>query len=110
MKKLCAVMFVTLGGLLLAGCASLPHPTPTDVAVAQERWPDASLGTLEAGRRAFVSYCSGCHTLPLPSSRSPAKWESILDEMHVEAKVPLHYQPLIDQFVLTLSERPVAVR
>ncbi len=94
----------SLTAWVAAACVTLPQPTPADVQVANQKWPDASLETLQAGRKALVARCSGCHTVPLPSEFSPAEWLPILADMHDEAKVTEADRLLIDQFVLTLSE------
>lgn len=91
-------------GALAVGCASLPKPTLEDVATAQRRFPAATLRSLEAGRRAFVDNCSGCHSLPRPEKESPSHWTDIMDEMAVEAKLSAAEKELVLQFVVTMSE------
>ena len=95
---------ISLATLWASACVTLPQPTPADVLVANQKWPEANLETLQAGRKALVARCSGCHTVPLPSEFSPTEWLPILADMHEEAHVTEADRVLIDQFVLTLSE------
>lgn len=87
------------------GCVSLPRPVPADVSTARAHYPTASLESLEAGRRAFVESCSGCHALPHPEKKKPNEWPQIVDEMAIEAKLDGVESELIAQFLVTMSER-----
>lgn len=93
--------------LLAAACvAPLPHATVDDATRAQARWPEASVATLEAGRRLFADRCSGCHALRLPSEYPAARWPALLSQMEKEAKLAPEERELIERFVLTVAARP----
>ena len=96
-------MLLALGSLL--GCVGLAHPDLADVARAQALYPQADLATLEAGRKAYVSRCAGCHALFLPRSRGPAEWPKRVAEMDKDAKLLPGERELITQFLVTLSSR-----
>ncbi len=100
--------FALLVSLLAAsGCVALPHATPLDAELAQDRWPGTSMETLEADRRLYVGRCSGCHGLYLPSRHTPHEWPKLLDDMTREAKLTAPERVRIERFVLTLASRPV---
>ena len=93
--------------LLAAGCAGLPHPTPADLLRAQTRYPRATQESLEAGRSAFVADCSGCHALPLPKDHASAEWPEVVTVMAERGHLSDADRTLIEQFLVTLADRPV---
>jgi hypothetical protein len=97
--------FLSLFSVLVLACASLPRPTSADVARAQTRFQNASLSSLEAGRRAFADNCSSCHALPRPDAKSPEQWAKVIDQMAAEAKLDASTKELVGQFLVTMSER-----
>ena len=105
--KLACSILATVAGL---GCATVPRPNEVDVARAQTHFPGATLASLEAGRRAFVDSCSGCHALPKPEKKSADQWPKVLDEMAGEAKLSTSQKNLIAQFLVTMSENSAALR
>ena len=102
------------GGLLIsvgvalgaAGCASLPQPTPADVTRAQGEFPGTTLVSLSDARKTFVTTCSGCHALHLPTEFPPQKWPELVNEMVTVQKVKLSSQQRqqIEEFVVVMSE------
>ena len=100
------LQLAALGLVLGAGCAAaLPRPSAATAARAQGRWPETTLEQLEHGRAVFVQRCSGCHSLPLPDSRTEAQWIKVLDEMAEEAKLTPAERVLVERFVLTARTR-----
>lgn len=89
--------------IAVSGCVVLRHPTEQDVAVGQRLWPELTLGELEAGRRAYVRRCSGCHALHLPESLGAREWLEQMEEMAVEAKLTPEERALIERFLLVTS-------
>jgi Dihaem cytochrome c len=91
--------------LLLAGCSSLPKPTPEDVTRAQTLYPHLTLDELSRDRQTYVGTCGGCHALHLPSDFPAARWPELLDEMqrvqHVKLSVPQRKQ--IEQFLIAMA-------
>lgn len=94
---------LSLGVFFSAGCVGLPHPSPSDAERARGSWPTATVETLESGRKAYSARCSGCHTLFLPESHTPAEWAKALPEMEEKAKLRPGEHELIAQFLQTMS-------
>lgn len=95
--------------LVVSGCAAgLPHPTAEDAARAKTRYPEATSASLAEGRQAFVADCSGCHNLPLPDEHAPEEWPGVVREMAGKGHLSLHDRVLIEQFLVTLSDRSTA--
>jgi hypothetical protein len=93
-----------LGLLLLTACvAPLPHPTAQDALRARERWPEATVDSLEAGRHLFVYRCSGCHRLYAPRDRRADEWPDLLDDMAPHARISVEERGLIERFLVTAS-------
>ena len=88
-----------------SGCVGLPHADAADVERAQKRWPGTDAQSLEQGREMYVRKCGGCHTLYLPESRSPHQWPQLVEEMSREGGISDHERELIEQFLVTMSER-----
>jgi hypothetical protein len=100
-----ALLAVTLG---LAGCISLPEPTPVDVTRAQGAFPETTLASLTAARKTYVMTCSGCHALHLPKEFPAQRWPSLVDEMVQVQKVklsPLQRQQ-IEEYLIVMAEAP----
>ena len=93
--------------VVLASCASLPHATLLDAQRARERWPEASLESLEAGRQAYVARCSGCHALHLPEERPPEVWPKMVAQMERDqgVRVRPEERELILRYLMTMSTR-----
>lgn len=91
--------------LALAGCASLPHAGPEVLPWAHQRYPEATVTSLEQGRAAYVRRCSGCHALVLPSKLAPEEWPRLVAKMEREQQVRLESAEalLIEQYLVTLS-------
>ena len=76
-----------------AGCAfppagALPPPvTAADVDAAKARFPEASEGSLNAGRDLFAARCNGCHHYPDISKIDEARWPEILSRMGKKANL-----------------------
>lgn len=75
---------------LAAACGSaLPSPTPTDVALASKRWPDASAHQLEQGRSLYARKCASCHALKTPEEVPPEQWSGEVADMRARKGVQL---------------------
>ncbi len=93
--------------LMLAACAGkLPPPaTPADVQWAQSQWPTATAADLEAGRQVLLTKCDGCHRPHLPEEFAPSAWPTYLTEMAPRAKLTAQDRAVLEQYVITLSNR-----
>lgn len=92
--------------LVACSCVTLPHVTPADVERAQSVWPGAELPTLEAARSTYVTRCSGCHWLYLPTARAPRQWSVLLPKMALRAKLSANDRDAIERFLMVMSQRP----
>jgi Dihaem cytochrome c len=99
------LLAVALG---LAGCVSLPEPTPADVTWAQRSYPETTLTSLTAARRTYVTTCSGCHALHLPKEFPAQRWPSLVDEMVQVQKVKLSpaQRQQIEEYLIVMAEVP----
>ena len=93
--------------VVVSACATFksgPPPAqlaPTDVQLAQTRFPAATADTLESGRQTFVASCQKCHKLPLISAWTEPQWQRILPEMAGKAQLdPVRTEQTL-QFILT---------
>ena len=74
--------------LISCGCASqLYQPSPASLQRARRMDPDLQLGDLQAARSLYVSRCSSCHRLHLPSEYTARQWVRILKAMQPKAKL-----------------------
>ncbi len=96
----------TIAGILaIAGCASLPHPTPDDAARAAVTWPGATIASLEADRARYVAKCSSCHALPRPDRYPAERWSRWLDQMRERAKLTADDRESVLRYLVTLASR-----
>jgi len=99
-------------GLLVfsVGCAGLPHPTELDVARARTRWPDATVGSLEAARGVYVQRCSACHPLHHPQDYTASEWDVELAKMGPRAHLTPEEQDEIRSYLSNVrGEKPPAI-
>jgi hypothetical protein len=95
-----------------AGCAfppagSLPPPvTAADADAAKARFPDASEGSLNAGRALFASRCNGCHHYPDVSKIEDARWPEILSRMGKKASLDDAQTRAVLSFILVARSEP----
>lgn len=102
-----AVMVVAC--VALAGCTSvIPVPTTVDSQWAQQRWPETTVATLEHGRALYVSKCSGCHSLYVPTRVPATRWPAMIDEMTRRANLLPDQRDLILRYLLTASRNAPA--
>ncbi len=94
------------GIALLSGCvAALPHASEADVQAAQSRFPGTSVTDLEQGRRDYVTRCTGCHHLHVPSKFPAHAWQQAVDEMRDKHGVKITDQEAqsVLRYLITLS-------
>jgi hypothetical protein len=89
--------------LFILGCkTSFPwKPVDNDVAKVTAHSPETTLNDLKSGYKLFVSGCSGCHTLYLPSSRTRETWEAVLPEMTGKARMDSSEARLVRLYILS---------
>lgn len=54
---------------------------------------------LQDGYNLYIANCSGCHSLHVPSSKTEKQWEIILPKMVLKAKLNIHEQELIRNYI-----------
>lgn len=108
--------FVTLALLAsgAAGCAfppagALPPPvTAADADAAKGRFPDASEGSLNAGRDLFAARCNACHHYPDVSKIEDARWPEILSRMGKKASLDDAQTRAVLSFILVVRSEPAS--
>lgn len=97
-----ARFFALIAISLVMGCTSaLYQPKPEHFTSA------TAFQEISAGRKAYVTKCSGCHHLYLPAQYSESAWKHNLDEMQDRSKINDQEKALIMKYVL-FAMKPVA--
>jgi hypothetical protein len=78
---------------------SLYKPTLADVECGKKEYPDLTIGQMNQGMELYSNKCGSCHTLYKPKEVSRAKWDKILPEMKLEAKLSDKEYELISRYV-----------
>jgi hypothetical protein len=95
-----------VAGFVAAACSpAVAHPDARDASWASEKWPGTTVDDLERGRAVFVSRCAGCHNLPLPDSKSPEEWATVVGDMATGARLSPADQDLVLRYLSASSER-----
>ena len=108
MRRMAFVFIVAAAGSAAVACMpALRAPGESDVRRAVARWPDATLGQLERGRKVYTAKCSGCHNLHLPSSLPPAAWPTAVDAMVSAYAIRLERsdREAMLRYLVTMSEK-----
>lgn len=105
-RRLIAGLAATL--LLVAGCATLALPTPTDAAWATGQWPGTTEADLLRGRTLYVKRCAGCHALKRPERFPTSTWQEHLDEMAKRSALAADERELVLHFLVTMSRPAIA--
>jgi mono/diheme cytochrome c family protein len=98
------------------GCAfppagALPPPVTTaDADAAKARFPDASEGSLNAGRELFASRCNGCHHYPDVSKIEDGRWPEILSRMGKKASLDDAQTHAVLSFILVVRSESATSR
>jgi hypothetical protein len=85
MKKAFAIILVSV----VVGCAGvkLTQPTPGDLEKMKLKVPDITFENAIAGYNLYKAKCNRCHGLHRPGEFTKQRWEKILPEMLVDAKI-----------------------
>lgn len=94
---------VLLLALAACGGGAVPQPTDAHVAIARGQYPEVDRAMLERGRSLFVERCSGCHSLPKPSSHERARWPGLVAKMAARAKVDASGERAISAYLVSTS-------
>lgn len=91
----------------VSSCASkVPKPTPVQLEVAQQRWPEATLDELTEGRRLYLRRCGDCHALPHPTSRSEQAWPAIVKDMGEYSQFDTRQTELVLRWIISARATP----
>ena len=94
-----------LAAACLAACVGgLPRLSPAQIDRAARRWPGTTPGDLEQGRSLYVTKCSACHTLRLPSRYPARRWPAIMDSMQKQARLSDDAKELILRYLLSAAD------
>jgi mono/diheme cytochrome c family protein len=93
------------GFAVMACSPAVVHPDARDATWASGKWPGTTVDDLEHGRAVFVSRCAGCHNLPLPDSKSPEEWATVVGDMATGARLSAADQDLVLRYLSATSDR-----
>ncbi|HXC06969.1 MAG TPA: hypothetical protein VNZ86_19555 [Bacteroidia bacterium] len=99
-KTSLSLCLISLLGMV-ACRVGLHAPVAEEVPLAQQRWKDADLNSLQAGQKLYISHCRSCHWLKKPLQYSEDSWLDCLPEMCHKAHLNKDEQILIRRFMLT---------
>ena len=85
----------------------LPVPDESDAQRAIHNGMKYDLASLEQSHHLYVSKCGGCHTLYLPVRYKADKWNHVLDEMAVKAKLKPGEKQMILDYLVLMSEKQI---
>jgi len=98
-----AVPLVGCGGYPRTGPAPGPL-SPTAIAAAQARWPDADAATLARGRELFLAKCDACHGYPALDAVDAGSWPSVMKRMAGNAHLPPADRDAVLHFILAAGD------
>ncbi|HMJ16508.1 MAG TPA: hypothetical protein VK524_34075 [Polyangiaceae bacterium] len=87
------------------GAGALPEPTPLDATRISKQFPDATLATLEHGRKLYAGRCADCHQLYEPARYGADKWRTELGEMRERARLSAEEERMILQYLVSVGQR-----
>jgi hypothetical protein len=99
-----------LTSFVACAATQVPVPTPQQAESAAQRWPGTTSEDLVAGRTLYVDRCSGCHTLPLPDSKSAEAWPKVIDEMADRSKLTKDERTRVLRYLVTVSPSTVTAK
>jgi cytochrome c5 len=100
---------ITLTTLLFMACgASKPVAsvamTDADVSRAANKFPGATLASLNEGKMHFEENCGKCHGLKKPGNYTEAEWRNEVPPMAGKANIDKKKEDLILQYVVTMAK------
>lgn len=91
---------------MLTGCSSsIPIPTEDDVRTFNTSGDSISVDELRANRELYITKCSGCHSLHVPSQFSKNEWALILPAMNLKSKLNTQESERIKQYLTLYSTK-----
>ncbi|MFA5833333.1 MAG: hypothetical protein WDA22_07650 [Bacteroidota bacterium] len=89
-----------------AGCStSIPIPSEDDLPVKPAMQNSISIEDLRSGRQLYITKCSGCHSLYLPSTYSAPQWDTILPMMALKSKITEIESGRIKQYLFLYASK-----
>lgn len=83
---------------------NVAEPTPAELLIAQNRWPEETADSLYEGYKIFTSRCVRCHGLKNVGRFSEAELGPILKKMVGRAKLNAEEKINLERYVLTERE------
>jgi hypothetical protein len=93
--------------LFLLGCAASRNfmPSANALPAMQKKVPGITIERANQGYMLYQNKCSGCHRLYSPSEYTISKWEKVLPEMYIKAKLVSGEEKfLIRDYLFALSK------
>ena len=105
MNRALHLLIFMLPGVMIVSCSgAIPQPTFMHVERASQRWPGTNNETLAQGRQLYISKCSGCHSVKVPSLYSEIQWDTLMRTMGTSAKLNKEEYDKILHYVVAMSK------
>jgi len=99
-KSLAVLILVTVA--VACGTTGITwKPVPGDEARISSPGATVTLEDLQHGYKVYVTNCSGCHYLHIPTTRSREEWEALLPEMLGKAQLDSAEKAHVRQYILS---------
>ncbi len=95
-------------GLLVLSLGACARRTPPNATTIDAQRANVELAELQQGRALTIRKCGNCHQAPLPRDHVASEWPSMLDEMATRANLDARQRHMIEQYLVVMSEAPVA--
>ena len=106
MKK--NIYFYVILLLVFASCrAMLISPDESDAIRATNSGYKYGLERLKQSHYLYINKCGGCHTLYLATYKASEQWNSVMEEMALEAKLNSTEKEMILNYLMVMSEKPL---
>lgn len=89
---------------------SVAEPTPAELLIAQNRWPETDADSLYDGYKTFTTRCTKCHGLKNVGRFTETEWASTLNKMAKKAKLNEEEKENVKRYILTEREYLLAPR
>lgn len=89
----------------IAGCISpVPHPDERALGKARSEDPTVTLADLQEGRKLYVSNCSGCHNLHIPSQFGDSEWSRWVETMRERSRLTSEETVSITRYLIAVND------
>jgi len=81
-----------------------PHSKESVIAIAQKRWPDATIESLRAGQDIYNNQCTKCHDAKDINDYSEDEWLPLIDKMSRKAHLDDSDKEIVRRYILSVRE------